>query len=158
MDGYSKLDIVSTLCTTGTSSNQFREVFIYSVLHNIMLIFSLQFLLKSDAPSAPGKPEVTDYNTTKITITWTPPESDGGSPITGYFVERKEKTSSRWVRVTKETITETTFTATGLTEGTEYQFRVYAENLAGPGPASEPSDLQKAKLPFGKGDFRMQYC
>ena len=65
-------------------------------------------------------------------------------------MERKEKTSSRWVRVTKETITETTFTSTGLTEGTEYQFRVYAENLAGPGPASEPSDLQKAKLPFGK--------
>ena len=65
-------------------------------------------------------------------------------------MERKEKTSSRWVRVTKETITETTFTSTGLTEGTEYQFRAYAENLAGPGPASEPSDLQKAKLPFGK--------
>ena len=64
-------------------------------------------------------------------------------------MERKEKTSSRWVRVTKEIITETTFTATGLTEGTEYQFRVYAENLAGPGPASEPSDLQNAKLPFG---------
>ena len=65
-------------------------------------------------------------------------------------MERKEKTSSRWVRVTKETITETTLTVTGLTEGTEYQFRVYAENKAGPGPASEPSDLQKAKLPFGK--------
>ena len=105
---------------------------------------------QSDAPGAPGKPQVTDYYTNKITITWTPPESDGGSPITGYFVERKEKTSSRWVRVTKETITETTLTVTGLTEGTEYQFRVYAENLAGPGPASEPSDLQKAKLPFGK--------
>ena len=70
-------------------------------------------------------------------------------------MERKEKTSSRWVRVTKETITETTFTATGLTEGTEYQFRVYAENLAGPGPASEPSDLQKAKLPFGKGNTQI---
>ena len=52
-----------------------------------------------------------------------------------------------------ETITETTFTSTGLTEGTEYQFRVYAENLAGPGPASEPSDLQKAKHPFGKDSY-----
>ena len=112
-----------------------------------IFFFSLH---KTDAPGAPDKPEVTDYSPTKITITWTPPESDGGSPITGYFVERKEKTSSRWVRVTKETITETTFTSTGLTEGTEYQFRVYAENLAGPGPASEPSDLQKAKHPFGK--------
>ena len=103
-----------------------------------------------DAPGAPGKPQVTEYNITKMTITWTPPESDGGSPLTGYVVERKEKTSSRWVRVTKETVTETTLTVTGLTEGSEYQFRVIAENLAGPGPASEPSDLQKAKLPFGK--------
>ena len=117
----------------------------YYYLHYFSFLFH-----KTDAPGAPGKPEVTDYSPTKITITWTPPESDGGSPITGYFVERKEKTSSRWVRVTKETITETTFTSTGLTEGTEYQFRVYAENLAGPGPASVPSDLQMAKHPFGK--------
>ncbi|XP_072180965.1 twitchin-like [Diadema setosum] len=104
--------------------------------------------LPFDAPGAPGKPEVTEYDTTKITITWTPPESDGGSPITGYHVERKEKTSSRWVKITKELVTETTLTAKGLSEGSEYQFRVIAENLAGPGPASEPSDLQKAKLPF----------
>ena len=103
-----------------------------------------------DKPGKPGKPEVTEFGPKEITITWTPPESDGGSPIIGYLIERKEKTSTRWVKATKELVPETTFTVTGLTTDMEYQFRVTAENKAGQGPASEPSDLQKAKEAFGR--------
>ena len=39
---------------------------------------------------------------------------------------------------------------TGLTERSEYQFRVSAENKAGFGAASEPSDVFMAKPPYGK--------
>ena len=85
-----------------------------------------------------------------MTITWTAPESDGGSPITGYYVERKEATSTRWMKVNKQPVSETTLRIKDLIEKSEYQFRVSAENKAGVGPASEPSDLYMAKPPYGK--------
>ena len=85
-----------------------------------------------------------------MTVSWTPPQSDGGTPIIGYFVERKSDTSSRWVRVNKDLVSDTMLTVTDLTEKSEYQFRVYAENKAGVGPASEPSDKHVAKPPYGK--------
>ena len=85
-----------------------------------------------------------------MTVTWTKPYSDGGSPILGYWVERKEVTGLRWTKVNRELVKELTIVATGLTERSEYQFRVSAENKAGVGPASEPSDVKMAKLPYGE--------
>ena len=83
-----------------------------------------------------------------MTLSWTPPDSDGGAPITKYILEKKEAFSSRWSEVTKVTSTE--FKVTGLKEGSEYQFRVSAENKAGVGKPSEPSESKVAKLPYGK--------
>lgn len=84
-----------------------------------------------------------------MTVKWTPPQSDGGTPIIGYFVERKHDASERWVRANKELVTDTMLTVTKLSEKSEYQFRVYAENKRGAGPASEPSDKHIAKPPYG---------
>ena len=108
------------------------------------------FLVSSDVPGAPGKPKASDIDATEMTVSWTTPESDGGAPIKGYILERKEVTSSRWVRVNKELVAETILRVTDLREKSEYQFRVMAENKAGVGPASEPSDTVMAKAPFGK--------
>ena len=76
----------------------------------------------------------------KVTVSWGCPESDGGTPITGYYVESKTSSNSDWIRITSEPIAETTFTADGLAEKTEYRFRVIAVNKAGIGPASQSSD------------------
>ena len=75
-----------------------------------------------------------------MTVSWGKPELDGGTPITGYHVERKTFPISEWSRITSKPIAETTFTANRLAEKTEYQFRVIAENKAGMGPESESSD------------------
>ena len=40
-------------------------------------------------------------------------------------------------------------TVTGLTEGKQYQFRVIAENRAGPSKPSEESNVMTAKPMFG---------
>ena len=68
----------------------------------------------------------------------------------GYWVERKEPTGLRWTKVNRDLVKELTVVAKSLTERSEYQFRVSAENKAGVGPASEPSDVKTAKLPYGK--------
>ena len=87
-----------------------------------------------------------------MTLTWTAPESDGGAKITGYYVERQESTSNRWTRITKEPVVDTAHRAKDLIEKNKYMFRVCAENKAGKGPFSEPSDLTMAKLPYGELD------
>ena len=103
-----------------------------------------------DVPGAPGKPKASDIGATEMTVSWAVPESDGGAPIKGYILERKEVTSTRWVRVNKELHESTILKVTDLREKSEYKFCVMAENKAGVGPASEPSDVYMAKSPYGK--------
>ena len=110
----------------------------------------ISLVSSTDVPGAPGKPEASKINATEMTISWTPPQSDGGNPITGYIVERKETTSTKWIKVNKHPQRELTLLAKGLTERSEYQFRVCAHNKAGFGPFSEPSDVYMAKPPYGK--------
>ena len=46
-------------------------------------------------------------------------------------------------------MTETTLKVTDVKENSEYQFRVIAENKAGPGQPSEPCSPVVAKRPYG---------
>lgn len=85
-----------------------------------------------------------------MTIVWNRPTVDGGSEISGYFLEKRDKKSLSWFKVTKETIRDTRQKVTGLTENSEYHFRVCAVNAAGQGPFSEASDFYKAADPVGK--------
>ena len=55
-----------------------------------MIIFS------SDEPSKPNNLEVTDWDLDMVEMAWTPPEKDGGSPISGYQIEYKDKFSKEW--------------------------------------------------------------
>jgi len=56
----------------------------------------------ADKPDAPGKPEVTDSDKDHITIKWAPPKKDGGSPITGYNVERRDPKTGRWTKLNSD--------------------------------------------------------
>ncbi len=78
-------------------------------------------------------------------VTWNPPSSNGGSPITGYTV-----TASPGGRTAISTVNSAT--VTGLTNGTEYTFTVSAANAAGRSLASAPSApiVPSAPLPPGK--------
>ncbi|KAK7878207.1 hypothetical protein WMY93_031159 [Mugilogobius chulae] len=98
-------------------------------------------------PSAPGTPyasTVTKYN---MVVEWEPPTKDGGSPIIGYHIERKEKNSILWTKLNKLILTDTRFKTTGLEEGIEYEFRAYAENIAGLSPPSKTSESFVARDP-----------
>ena len=97
----------------------------------------------ADVPSAPQKLTVTDATKTSISLAWSEPESDGGSPITGYVLERCLAGSDRWLKVGKSETT--SFVDKEIVEDTQYQYKVSAENKVGAGPACDPTNPVTAK-------------
>uniref|UniRef100_A0A3B4G979 Titin n=1 Tax=Pundamilia nyererei TaxID=303518 RepID=A0A3B4G979_9CICH len=88
-------------------------------------------------PVAPGTPVISSVTKDSMVVEWKPPTNNGGSPILGYHLERKEKNSLLWTKLNKLLIPDTRFRTTELEEGIEYEFRVYAENIAGLSPACD---------------------
>ena len=84
----------------------------------------------------PGVPTVgTAYaGNGSVVLSWSPPSSDGGSPINGYVVVPYVGSTALNSRTFGSALT--TQTVTGLTNGTTYRFRVRARNAAGLGPQS----------------------
>eukprot|EP00061_Rhincodon_typus_P019056 g48497.t1 len=101
-----------------------------------------------EPPSNP--PEILDVTKTSVSLSWSRPRDDGGSRVTGYFIDRKESTTDKWVRQNKTQITTTMYTVTGLVPDAEYQFRIMAQNDIGLSDPSPPSDAVLCKDPFDK--------
>lgn len=106
-------------------------------------------------PGPPGKPKVLERTKGSMLVSWTPPLDNGGSPITGYWLEKREEGSTYWSRVSRAPITKVglkgvEFNVPRLIEGVRYQFRAMAINAAGIGPPSEPSDPAIAGDPICK--------
>lgn len=89
------------------------------------------------APGAPTGLSVTSFTGTTVSLSWTAPVSDGGSPLTKYAVQYRASTTDTWsdaADVVADPVTDpipTTTTVTGLTKGTKYEFRVGAVNDVG---------------------------
>ena len=101
----------------------------------------------------PAKPEgpitASDIIGDEVTLSWNAPKDNGGEPVTNYVVEKRKKGSGKWGKVTG-TAKEPTCQVRNLEPGTEYEFRIMAENPQG---VSEPLETEKpilAKLPYGK--------
>jgi len=72
---------------------------------------------------------------------------DGGSEIKGYYIERLPGYSSRFVKVNHDPINNTQQAYNYLMEGTEYEYRVRAENDAGISKPSETTGVFVARDP-----------
>ncbi|XP_073507607.1 myosin-binding protein C, slow-type isoform X31 [Phyllobates terribilis] len=92
-----------------------------------------------DIPDAPLAPDVTEVGEDWCIMKWEPPIYDGGCPILGYFIERKKKQSSRWMRLNFELCKETNFEPKKMIEGVAYEVRVFAVNSIGISKPSMPS-------------------
>lgn len=51
-------------------------------------------ILSIDPPGPPTRLEPSDITKDAVTLTWCEPDDDGGSPITGYWVERLDRSLS----------------------------------------------------------------
>lgn len=54
------------------------------------------FFIFSAIPSQPGSPVATAVGKEHAIIEWMKPESDGGSELKNYIVDKREKSSTRW--------------------------------------------------------------
>ena len=112
----------------------------------------------SDPPGQPQNLHIENLKKTGCTLVWEPPTSDGGSPITGYYVEKSAGFSSRWIKVNRDPLSTTSVTYKDLVEGSEYEYRVFAENEAGAGKPSDTTGMFVAKDPYGKPGKPSQPC
>jgi len=93
-----------------------------------------------DVPDAPTSLTAIAVSLSQIDLSWIIP-ADNGSPITGYQIERESPIGGGFVTIVADTgSTLTTFIDTGLTDSTQYNYRVSAINAIGTGPASNEAD------------------
>lgn len=67
-----------------------------------------------------------------------------------YVIEKKEKLGTRWLKCCKTPDKQTQFKVTDVDEGSEVQFQVRAENEAGVGDPSEPTEILTIEDPISK--------
>ena len=73
-----------------------------------------------------------------MTLSWAAPASDGGSPVSGYNVYQGTSAGGETgTPVNSSPVTATSYTVTGLVNGTTYYFKVTAVNQVGEGPGAE---------------------
>jgi Fibronectin type III domain len=90
------------------------------------------------APVAPSAPQslAATAGSGSVSLTWTPPASNGGAAITGYNVYRGTSAGGESAAPIATNVAGTSFTDTGLTNGTTYYYKVAAVNSAGVSPQS----------------------
>ena len=99
-------------------------------------------------PPEPSSLEVTPGDG-ELTLAWDAPASDGDSDVEGYIVQWKSvyKSYDDWAtrrqRAVLDSPTSLTYTISGLVNGVEYDVRVRAYNLIGPG---QPLDVESVPL------------
>lgn len=93
---------------------------------------------------------ITDVNRFGVSLTWEPPEYDGGAEITNYVIELRDKTSIRWETAMTVRAEDLSATVTDVVEGQEYSFRVRAQNRIGVGKPSAATPFVKVADPAGK--------
>ncbi|VDN38304.1 unnamed protein product [Dibothriocephalus latus] len=72
-------------------------------------------------------------------VSWKPPKNDGGAPITGYVVEKREASKRTWTPLPGGPVKATSVTVPDLKPGLTYFFRVMAQNANG---WSEPTETE----------------
>ncbi len=120
-----------------------------------------------EVPPAPRGVKASAASLTSIIVTWDTPELDDDvSEITGYKIESRESSGSYETIVSDTKSTATSFLHTGLEEGENYRYRVYAINSEGtsgssstvtaePGPTNAPAGL--TAIPISKNQISLSW-
>ncbi|CAC5377020.1 MYLK [Mytilus coruscus] len=90
-----------------------------------------------DVPSPPSKPYATETTLFTVILSWSEPDSDGGSLVSNYKVEMCNAEEEEW-QTLSDNCSSTSYCATDLAAHNPFFFRVSAKNKIG---FSEPSPV-----------------
>ena len=62
----------------------------------------ISYYVQTAPPPPPPEVRIVDTGSDNVSLEWSPPDGDGGSPITGYYVEKCQHPTSRWVKVNEK--------------------------------------------------------
>jgi hypothetical protein len=106
-----------------------------------------------------GPPTATSNENNQSTVTWSPPPSDGGSPITIYTITTRNYSTNAIVKTNQINVSALTYnsgtnsysyTVTGLPDINRYTFTMIAINAIGPSnESSQSSPVNVACFPKG---------
>ena len=108
---------------------------------------STLFSFAVDNPEGPL--EISEIKPDSCVLTWKAPKNDGGAPISNYIIEKFDTKKGEWQKVSSSCRVPF-YEVNGLTEGSEYKFRVSAENIYGQSVPLECEKAIVAKHPFSK--------
>uniref|UniRef100_A0AAQ5YSJ1 Myomesin 3 n=1 Tax=Amphiprion ocellaris TaxID=80972 RepID=A0AAQ5YSJ1_AMPOC len=91
-------------------------------------------------PSAPSAIALLLCTGSEMVLGWRAPSCNGGDPVRGYYLDKREKGMKVWREVNIKPVKERQFKVCNLTNGDFYQFRVFAANMVGIGKPSEASE------------------
>ncbi|XP_028318396.1 myomesin-2 isoform X2 [Gouania willdenowi] len=96
-------------------------------------------------PSAPYGITMLSCDGSSMTVAWKSPKHCGGSKVNAYYIDKRNADTLVWKEVNLSAVTERVCTVDNLTEGTFYEFKVQAGNMAGVGVPSAPSTPMKCE-------------
>jgi alpha-tubulin suppressor-like RCC1 family protein len=104
-------------------------------------------------PTKPIEVTATGFHR-RVQLTWTAPASDGGSPISGYRVQRSMNGTS-WTTLTSTAPLTRSYSVRDLANGTRYFFRIAARNADGFGANSNIATARPRPVPGAVRRFRV---
>ena len=88
-------------------------------------------------PNGPTSLTANAISSSKINLSWIAPTNTGGTPVTGYKIQKRDSCAGSFSTLVANTSnTNTTYSNTDLVNGTCYQYRVFAINVVGTSMAS----------------------
>lgn len=114
----------------------------------------LFFFCIKGTPSAPDRFHYTERTKSSVTLSWNPPRSNGGSPIHGYYVEKRRQDGGEFEIANHQMCRDTVLTIENLKEYETYDFRVKAVNEVGNG---EPSQEVTTTIQDDEGLYHIDF-
>jgi hypothetical protein len=106
---------------------------------------SKSFTCSTTIPDEPTGLTAATVSASEIDLSWVAPVDDGGTAITGYKIERESPVGNGFsVLVPNTGVNSTTYSDTGLSASTQYNYRVSAVNTIGLGNSSDEAHATTA--------------
>lgn len=100
------------------------------------------------APNSPPSLTANAISSSQINLSWIAPTNTGGTSVTGYMIQKRDSCADNFSTLVANTSnTSTTYSNTGLVNGTCYQYRVFAHNAVGTSMASNNATVTTLQNP-----------